>query len=136
MSSEEDNHSSPEALEEEDMEEIQDVDPDRPHIIVEGREHDEYSGENEENERIHGTESKERISTPFMTKYERARVLGTRAMQISRNAPVFVELEPNETDPLLIAEKELREKKIPFIIRRFLPDGTYEDWPISDLIIE
>ena len=136
MSSEEDNHSSPEALEEEDMEEIQDVDPDRPHIIVEGREHDEYSGENEENERIHGTESKERISTPFMTKYERARVLGTRAMQISRNAPVFVELEPNETDPLLIAEKELREKKIPFIIRRYLPDGTYEDWPISDLIIE
>ena len=71
-----------------------------------------------------------------MTKYERARILGTRAMQISRNAPVFVELEPHETDPLLIAEKELREKRIPFIIRRYLPDGTYEDWPISDLIIE
>jgi DNA-directed RNA polymerase I, II, and III subunit RPABC2 len=46
-------------------------------------------------------------------------------------------LEPgNETDPLLLAEKELREKKIPFIIRRYLPDGSYEDWKIDELIIE
>mmetsp|Transcript_7812 Transcript_7812/g.14978 ORF Transcript_7812/g.14978 Transcript_7812/m.14978 type:complete len:130 (-) Transcript_7812:51-440(-) len=78
----------------------------------------------------------ERISSQYMTKYERARVLGTRAMQISRNAPIMVELEPHETDPLVIAEKELREKKIPFIVRRYLPDGSYEDWPVSDLIIE
>lgn len=34
-----------------------------------------------------------------------------------------------------IAMKELREKKIPFIIRRFLPDGSFEDWRIQDLII-
>jgi DNA-directed RNA polymerase I, II, and III subunit RPABC2 len=78
----------------------------------------------------------ERISSKYMTKYERARVLGTRAMQISRNAPIMVELEPHETDPLVIAEKELREKKIPFIVRRYLPDGSYEDWPVADLIIE
>lgn len=77
-----------------------------------------------------------RITTPYLTKYERARVLGTRAMQISKNAPVFVELEPHETDPLVIAQKELREKKVPFIIRRYLPDGTYEDWRIHELIIE
>lgn len=78
----------------------------------------------------------EKISSQYMTKYERARVLGTRAMQISRNAPIMVELEPHETDPLVIAEKELREKKIPFIVRRYLPDGSYEDWPVSDLIME
>lgn len=78
----------------------------------------------------------EKISSQYMTKYERARVLGTRAMQISRNAPIMVELEPHETDPLVIAEKELREKKIPFIVRRYLPDGSYEDWPVADLIIE
>jgi DNA-directed RNA polymerase I, II, and III subunit RPABC2 len=77
----------------------------------------------------------ERISSKYMTKYVRARVLGTRAMQISRNSPILVELEPHETDPLVIAEKELREKKIPFIIRRYLPDGSYEDWPVADLII-
>ena len=135
MSSEDEYHSSPEIQEEEEIDENQEIDPDRPHIHVEGRENDEYLDDNEDPEHTQAAESKERISTPYMTKYERARILGTRAMQISRNA-VFVELEPHETDPLLIAEKELREKRIPFIIRRYLPDGTYEDWPISDLIIE
>ncbi|XP_050365238.1 DNA-directed RNA polymerases II and V subunit 6B-like isoform X3 [Argentina anserina] len=68
-----------------------------------------------------------RKTSKFMTKYERARILGTRAVQISMNAPVMVELE-GETDPLEIAMKELRERKIPFTIRRYLPDGSYEDW--------
>ncbi len=63
-----------------------------------------------------------RTTTPYMTKYERARVLGTRALQISMNAPVLVDLE-GETDPLQIAIKELREKKIPLVVRRYLPDG-------------
>lgn len=63
----------------------------------------------------------------YMTKYERARILGTRAQQISMNAPVMVVLE-GETDPLEIALKELRQGKIPFSIRRYLPDGSYEDW--------
>lgn len=77
----------------------------------------------------------ERITTKYMTKFERARVLGTRALQISMNAPVMVPLE-GETDPLEIARKELRERKIPITIRRYLPDGSYEDWPIDDLLIE
>ena len=75
-----------------------------------------------------------RITTPYMTKYERARVLGTRALQISMCAPIMVELE-NETDPLQIAMKELKARKIPLIIRRYLPDGTCEDWTIDELII-
>uniref|UniRef100_A0A9L0RCV7 RNA polymerase II, I and III subunit F n=1 Tax=Equus caballus TaxID=9796 RepID=A0A9L0RCV7_HORSE len=50
--------------------------------------------------------NQKRITTPYMTKYERARVLGTRALQIAMCAPVMVELE-GETDPLLIAMKEL-----------------------------
>jgi DNA-directed RNA polymerases I, II, and III subunit RPABC2 len=87
-------------------------------------------------EKVFEDESNQRITNNIMTKYEKARILGTRAMQISRNAPVFVELDPNEIDPLQIAEKELREKKIPFIIRRYLPNGIYEDWAISELIIE
>ena len=60
-----------------------------------------------------------RITTAYMTKYERARVLGTRALQISMNAPVMVEVKKGTTDPLKIAMKELREKKIPFTIRRY-----------------
>jgi len=75
-----------------------------------------------------------RITTPFMTKYERARVLGTRALQISMCAPIMVELE-NETDPLQIAMKELKARKIPLIIRRYLPDNSFEDWSIDELII-
>ncbi|KAK2747537.1 hypothetical protein FQN57_002030 [Myotisia sp. PD_48] len=58
--------------------------------------------------------NEKRTTTPYMTKYERARVLGTRALQISMNAPILVDLE-GETDPLQIALKELNQKKIPLI---------------------
>merc|ERR1719229_582778 len=75
-----------------------------------------------------------KTTSKFMTKYEKARLLGTRAEQISRNAPIMVDPE-GETSPLEIATKELREKKIPFVIRRYLPDGTFEDWPVTELII-
>ena len=74
-------------------------------------------------------------TTKYLTKYERARILGTRALQISHNAPILVNLS-DEIDPLQIAERELHEKKIPMIIRRYLPDGTYEDWRMDELIIE
>lgn len=77
----------------------------------------------------------QRTTTPYMTKYERARILGTRALQISMNAPVFVDLE-GETDPLRIAMKELAEKKIPLVIRRYLPDGSFEDWSVEELIVD
>ncbi|KAK2070379.1 hypothetical protein P8C59_004877 [Phyllachora maydis] len=77
--------------------------------------------------------NEKRTTTPFMTKYERARILGTRALQISMNAPVLVDLE-GETDPLQIAIKELREKKIPLIVRRYMPDGSYEDWTCEELL--
>ena len=76
----------------------------------------------------------QRTTTPYMTKYERARILGVRALQISMNAPVLVDLE-GETDPLQIAIKELSLKKIPLIIRRYLPDGQhYEEWKVSELL--
>jgi DNA-directed RNA polymerase I, II, and III subunit RPABC2 len=68
-----------------------------------------------------------------MTKYEKARLLGTRALQVSMNAPLMVELT-GETDPLEIAMKELRERKLPLMIRRYLPDGCWEDWAVDELI--
>eukprot|EP00831_Metopus_contortus_P042661 TRINITY_DN3395_c0_g1_i2.p1 TRINITY_DN3395_c0_g1~~TRINITY_DN3395_c0_g1_i2.p1 ORF type:complete len:160 (+),score=62.56 TRINITY_DN3395_c0_g1_i2:109-588(+) len=94
--------------------------------------------EEEEKEENHGTKipPEERTTTRYLTKYERARILGTRALQITKNAPILVDIEPGDTDPLKIAEKELMAKKIPFIIRRYLPDGSYEDWSIQELIIE
>lgn len=77
---------------------------------------------------------KDRKTTRYLTKFERARVLGTRALQISMNAPVMVEIQ-NETDPLEIATKELLAGKIPIIIRRYLPDKSYEDWKVSELLL-
>ncbi|WVO18490.1 hypothetical protein L204_106207 [Cryptococcus depauperatus] len=76
-----------------------------------------------------------RVTTPYMTKYERARVLGTRALQISMNAPVLVPVE-GESDPLEIALKELAAKKIPLVIRRYLPDNSFEDWKVEELIVQ
>ncbi|KAI9012821.1 DNA-directed RNA polymerase I [Gaertneriomyces semiglobifer] len=75
-----------------------------------------------------------RMTTPYMTKYEKARILGTRALQISMNAPVMVDLN-GESDPLQIAMKELREGKIPLMVRRYMPDGSWEDWACSELIV-
>lgn len=50
------------------------------------------------------------------------------------NAPVLVPVE-GETDPLAIAMKELQAKKVPLVVRRYLPDGSYEDWPVEELMI-
>ncbi|KAG0312774.1 DNA-directed RNA polymerases I II and III subunit RPABC2 [Linnemannia gamsii] len=76
----------------------------------------------------------DRTTTPYMTKYERARILGARALQLSMNAPVLVDLE-GETDALNIAMKELNNKMIPLVVRRYLPDNTYEDWEVSEMIL-
>ena len=70
---------------------------------------------------------------PFLTKYERARVLGIRARQIDLGCPIYIE-PGNLKESYDIAEKELEERKMPFVVRRFLPNGNYEDWEISELI--
>mmetsp|Transcript_26641 Transcript_26641/g.47418 ORF Transcript_26641/g.47418 Transcript_26641/m.47418 type:complete len:134 (-) Transcript_26641:43-444(-) len=117
-----------------------DMEPEEPppeDEFAEGDVNEEYQGEGFNAEIREGAPEdgdRPRITTRYMTKYERARILGTRALQISMNAPVMVDIE-DETDPLEIAQKELREKKIPFTIRRYLPDGSYEDWAVHELIV-
>lgn len=69
-----------------------------------------------------------------MSKYERARLLGTRAEQISHGAPVLVVVPRGVTNPLDIAEIELSEKKLPLIVRRYLPSGEYEDCDANALL--
>jgi DNA-directed RNA polymerase subunit K/omega len=70
---------------------------------------------------------------PYLTKYERARVLGQRAKQINTGAKVFVKVPENVIDGYLIAELELAQKRIPFIIRRPTPGGGCEYWNLRDL---
>ncbi|CEJ81964.1 Putative RNA polymerase Rpb6 [[Torrubiella] hemipterigena] len=122
----------PEVPEEGDGDELENGDEDN--IVVSG---DPSAAANAQRDQLSVKDKKipdsERNTTPYMTKYERARILGTRALQISMNAPVLVDLE-GETDPLQIAIKELREKKIPLIVRRYMPDGYYEDWTCEELL--
>ena len=70
---------------------------------------------------------------PWLTKYERARVLGLRAKQISNGADAFIEVPPGMISGHKIALEELNNKKIPFIIRRPIPNGASEYWKINDL---
>lgn len=72
---------------------------------------------------------------PMMTKYEKTRILGQRAKQINDGATPFVKIPENVIDGYLIAIKELEEKKIPFIIRRPLPNRGSEYWMVEDLEI-
>ena len=70
---------------------------------------------------------------PYLTKYEKARILGQRAKQIETGARPLVKIPENIVDSYIIAELELREKKIPFIIRRPIPGGACEYWNLRDL---
>lgn len=70
---------------------------------------------------------------PFLTKYEKTRILGQRAKQIEIGAKPLVKVDENIIDSHIIAELELKEKKIPFIIRRPIPGGACEYWNVADL---
>ncbi len=70
---------------------------------------------------------------PFITRYEYARVIGERAMQINGGAKPLVEVGEHIVDGYIIAVKEFEQKKIPFILKRPLPNGGCEYWRVSDL---
>lgn len=71
---------------------------------------------------------------PKLTKYERAKILGVRAEMIANGAQVFL-TENIPSSAYQIALLELQQKKIPLIIRRYLPNKEIEDWRLEDLII-
>jgi DNA-directed RNA polymerase I, II, and III subunit RPABC2 len=70
---------------------------------------------------------------PWLTKYERTRILGQRTKQINSGAKTFVKVSQYSIDGYLIAQRELEEKKLPFIIRRPIPNGGSEYWHLRDL---
>jgi DNA-directed RNA polymerase subunit K/omega len=70
---------------------------------------------------------------PHLTKYERARILGQRAKQIECGATPFIKVPENVIDGYLIASMELQQGRIPFIIRRPMPNGGSEYWKVGDL---
>ncbi|RLE66392.1 MAG: DNA-directed RNA polymerase subunit K [Thermoprotei archaeon] len=81
------------------------------------------------------TKFKIKIGPPKLTRYERARIIGARALQVALGAPVLIKLEENiSPDPLLIAERELELGVLPIIIRRKTPSGEYQDIPLKYLL--
>ena len=74
-------------------------------------------------------------SLPFITRYEKAKIIGERSTQLAGGATPFVQVEDTVIDEYLIATKEFNEKKIPFIIKRPMPNGGCEYWRFEDLEI-
>ena len=76
-----------------------------------------------------------RKSIPFLTTFERTKVLGFRTTQLSQGARPFINVPEHVSDIKEIARLELEARRLPFIIRRPMPNGTFEYWRISDLMI-
>jgi len=70
---------------------------------------------------------------PFVSKFEKARILGVRAKQINNGASVMIDVPEHVIDGYTIAQMEYEQKKIPFIVKRPLPNGTVEYWKFADL---
>lgn len=74
-------------------------------------------------------------SAPFLTQYERTHILGFRTHQLSMGARPYIAVPAHVTDLREIARLELEARRLPIIIKRPMPDGTFEKWRLSDLLI-
>lgn len=86
---------------------------------------------------------KPRLTTRYGTKYEKSRLEGEWATRISNGEDPGIDLSslPEKekakfSDPLVIAKKALKDKTMPLGVRRFLPDGTFEDWFLDELVFD
>ncbi len=71
-----------------------------------------------------------------LTRFERARIIGARALQISLGAPILAEIPLSMSDPIDISLAELKGNVLPMTLRRALPDKTYQDIPLASLTAE
>ena len=69
---------------------------------------------------------------PSLTRFESARIMVARALQLSLGAPPFISIPKDAATSLDIAIKELEERVIPITIRRTLPNGDYQNIPITN----
>ncbi len=72
---------------------------------------------------------------PFLTVYEKTKIIGLRANQLSQGSRAFISVPDYVTDVREIARLELEQKRLPFIVKRPLPNGKYEYWRLADLMI-
>ena len=74
-------------------------------------------------------------SQPFLSVYEKTKILGFRANQLAQGAPPYIERPEHVTSVFEIAKLELEQRRLPYIIKRPMPNGTFEYWRMSDLMI-
>ncbi|MDH4292271.1 MAG: DNA-directed RNA polymerase subunit K [Dehalococcoidia bacterium] len=87
-----------------------------------------------ESSSITSDETKIWIGPPKLTRFERARIVGARSLQIAMGAPILVEPSPSLSNPIDIALKELEMGILPMTVRRTLPDGAHQDIPLKWLL--
>lgn len=71
------------------------------------------------------------IGLPWLTRFERARITGARALQLSLGAPPLIKAPESANTSILLAIEEVQQKALPISIRRVLPNGLYQDIPID-----
>jgi DNA-directed RNA polymerase I, II, and III subunit RPABC2 len=78
---------------------------------------------------------KRHATYPFLTMYERTKIISLRAAQLAHGAAPFIDVPDYLTDVYEIAKAELEAKRLPYILKRPLPNGEYEYWRLADLIL-
>jgi DNA-directed RNA polymerase I, II, and III subunit RPABC2 len=88
------------------------------------------------------SQNKVEVGPPKITRFEKARIVGARSLQISMGAPILLTLDDSLpsggtglNSPIEIALKELENGILPMTIRRTLPDGTFQDIPLKWLMV-
>jgi len=81
-----------------------------------------------------GVDKKHR-SVPYLTLFEKTKIIGFRANQIAQGARALVHVPPHVTDVIEIAKLELDQKRLPYILKRPMPDGTFEYIRLLDLLV-
>ncbi len=72
------------------------------------------------------------MGPPNLTRFEKARIMGARALQLSLGAPPFIDIPETAATSLDIAMEELEHRLIPISIRRVLPNGDFQNIPLFD----
>jgi len=75
-----------------------------------------------------------KIGPPKLTRFEKARIIGARSLQLAMGAPFFVPLDETTKDPIMLAMVELASEALPLSIRRSLPNGEFQDIPVRYLL--
>lgn len=87
------------------------------------------------NELMVNYDPKKNTTKPILSKYEKTKIIGFRMEQLARGAEPYVEIHDRQFEPSEIAMRELQERKLPFMVRRTLPNGQTEIFRLCDMLI-